>query len=271
MRDRCGHPGRVGDRAALRGLLAAGALLTRIPIARDLRVGERDLAAAVPWFPVIGAFVGAVVGSVYAAALLAFPPLVAATVAVGSGILLTGAFHEDGLGDTADAVAGGSTPQERLRILRDPRLGTYGVCAVGLSILIRVSAVASLGPWDAAAALFAANALGRAAAVGLLGTLAAAGGEGLGASYAAAVKPRQIALGITLGALLGAIALGILGLPAALGAALVATTVGVLAKRRIGGLTGDILGAAEQAAEVLVLLVASAAATNGWAPVAWWR
>lgn len=251
--------------------MAAGALLTRVPISRNLPVSARDLAGAVPWFPVVGALIGVVVGSVYAAALLAFPAFIAATLAVGSGILLTGAFHEDGLGDTADAIAGGSTPQERLRILRDPRLGTFGVCAVGLSILLRVSAVASLGPWDAAAALLAANALGRAATVGLLGILPAAGGQGLGASYAAALKSRQITLGLALGALLGAIALGVLGLPAALLAAIAAMAIGILARRRIGGLTGDILGAAEQAAEVLVLLMASAVATNGWASVAWWR
>lgn len=242
-----------------------------MPIAGRVSASPADLAAAVPWFPVVGVLVGAVAGSVYAAALLAFPPMVAATVAVGSGILLTGALHEDGLGDTADAMAGGSTPEERLRILRDPRLGTYGVCAVGLSILIRVSVVSSLGPWDAAAALVAANALGRAAAVGLLGTLSAAAGEGLGASYAAAVRPRQIAVGITVGAVLGAIALGFLALPAALGATIAGAVLWVLAKRKLGGLTGDILGAAEQAAEIVVLVMAVAVATNGWASVAWWR
>jgi adenosylcobinamide-GDP ribazoletransferase len=255
----------------MRSLLAAGALLTRVPIASHPSTAAADLAAAVPWFPVVGALVGAVVGSAYAAALLIFPPLVAATLAVGSGILLTGAFHEDGLGDTADGLAGGSTPEERIRILRDPSLGTYGVCAVGLSILVRVSAVSSLGPWEAAAALVAANALGRAAAVGLLGALPVAGGGGLGASYAGAVKPRHIALGIAAGAVLGAVALGFLALPAALGVTLVGMLLRVLAKRRIGGLTGDILGAVEQAAEVVVLVTAVAAATNGWAPVAWWR
>lgn len=254
----------------MRGLLVGISLLTRLPVgARSTQ--PSSLSSAVPWFSVVGALVGAVVAGVYAAALLALPPLVSATLAVGSGIFLTGAFHEDGLGDTADAIAGGSMPEERLRILRDPRLGTYGVCAVGLSILIRVSAVASLGPWDAAAALLAANALGRTAALGLLGTLPPAAREGLGASYAAAVRPRQVAVGITLGVSLGALALGILGLPAALGATIAAAITGLLAKRKIGGLTGDVLGAAEQAAEVVVLLVAVAAATNGWAPVAWWR
>jgi len=261
----------VGGRAALRGLLAAGALLTRVPIAGLTSTASADLAAAVAWFPVVGALVGVVVGSAYAAALLIFPPLVAATLAVGSGILLTGAFHEDGLGDTADGLVGGSTPEERIRILRDPRLGTYGVCAVGVCILIRVSAVSSLGPWEAAAALVAAHALGRAAAVGLLGTLPAVGGEGLGASYAVAAKPRQIALGIAMGAVIGVIALGFLALPAALGVAVVGMLLRVLVRRRIGGLTGDILGAVEQAAEVVVLVTAVAAATNGWAPVAWWR
>lgn len=246
-------------------------MLTRVPVARDLPGRPGDLAAAIPWFPVIGALIGAAVGGVYAVGLVVFPPAVAATVAVGSGILLTGAFHEDGLGDTADALAGGSTPGERLRILRDPRLGTYGVCAVALSILLRVSAVAALGPWDAAAALVAANAIGRAVAVGLLGVLPAAAGEGLGASYAEASKPRAAAIGVILGVLLGAVALGFPGVAAAAAAAAAGLTIGVLAKRRIGGVTGDILGAAEQAAEALVLLAAVAVTTGGWAPAPWWR
>ena len=255
----------------MRGLPAAISLLTRLPLRIRTQQPASALASAVPWLPLVGAAVGLVVAGAYSLGLMAFPRLVAAALAVAVGIALTGALHEDGLGDTADAIAGGSTPEERLRILRDPRLGTYGVCAVGISILIRVVAVASLGPWDAAAALVAANALGRAAAVGLLGALSPAAGDGLGASYAEAVKPGQVAVGIAAGGALGSAALGILGLPAALGAAIAATVTGVLAKRKIGGLTGDILGAAEQAAEIVILLLAASAATEGWASVAWWR
>lgn len=253
----------------MRGLLAAFSLLTRLPIGINTQQPS-SLASAVPWLPVVGAAIGLVVAGAYALGLLVFPPLVSAGLALVAGILLTGALHEDGLGDTADALAGASTPEERLRILRDPRLGTYGVCAVVMSILIRVSAVAALDRWDAAAALVAGNALGRAAAVGVLGTLPAAS-DGLGASYAAAVKPRHVAIGIGLGVLIGAAALGILGLLAVLAAAIAAVATRRLARRTIGGMTGDVLGAAEQAAEVSILLLAAAAATNGWVSVAWWR
>jgi adenosylcobinamide-GDP ribazoletransferase len=252
------------------GFGAALGFLTRIPV-RAAGHDEARVTRAVPWFPVVGALVGVLVGAVYAAAGSWLPSLAAATLAVGSGLLVTGAFHEDGLGDTADALAGGWTREERLRIMRDPRLGTFGVSAVAVSLLLRASTIASLGPWDAAAALVAAHALARAASVGLMRIVPNATGEGLGATYTRAVLPRQVALAATAGVVIAASILGVLAVPLALAAATGALVVGFLAKRKIGGLTGDILGAAEQAAEVLVLLLAAAAALSGWGPLAWWR
>src|SRR4030095_13904282 len=101
---------------------------------------------SVPWFPVVGAGVGLVVAGVYGGGRLALPPLPAAALGLVAGICVTGAFHEDGLGDTADAFVGGWDRESTTRILKDPRLGTFGVLAVAASLLLRVAAVAALAP-----------------------------------------------------------------------------------------------------------------------------
>ena len=125
------------------GFLAAVQFLTRIPV-RTARAA--DLAAAVLWFPIVGALVGAAVGGTAAGLGELVPAAVAATVAVLLGVLITGAFHEDGLADTADAFAGGWTVERRLEILRDPRHGSYGVAALCGSIVLRVVAVGVARP-----------------------------------------------------------------------------------------------------------------------------
>ena len=232
--------------------------------------GPPDVARSVPWFPVVGGLLGVVGAGTYAAARLILPSLVAATLAVGVVVALTGALHEDGLADTADAF-GGWSREEALRILKDPAHGTYGVVALALSLLLRVGALATLDRWSALAVLPAAYALSRAAAMGLLGTLEPAIEQGLGASYGSIVTGRRVAAAISVGLLLALTSLGLWALPASLLAALGAWIVGRLAIRKIGGITGDVLGAAQQVAEVLVLLLGAAAMTNGWPSLAWWR
>jgi adenosylcobinamide-GDP ribazoletransferase len=247
------------------GLRGAVSFLTRVPVGKG--VGEAgEPGRFVPWFAVVGAGVGVVVGAVYAGAAALLPPLPAATVAVVAGVCLTGAFHEDGLGDTADAFAGGADREHTLAILKDPRLGTFGVLAVAASLLLRVGTVASLGPAAAMAALPAAHALSRAAAVVVMTLVPAAGPGGLGAASAAALSRRRALLGAAAGL---AVAVALLGLVAVWGAAAAAVAAFFLARlatRRIDGVTGDVLGAVQQAAEILVLLAAAAA--GSWhAPV----
>ena len=147
------------------------------------------MAAAVTWFPVVGALIGAAVGGLAAGLGELVPATVAAAVAVLFGVLLTGAFHEDGLADTADAIAGGWSRQRRFEILRDPRHGSYGVAALSGSIVVRIVAVGSLGPAAAFAGLVSAHTLGRGAAVAAMGWAPVARPDGLGADYAATVYP----------------------------------------------------------------------------------
>jgi adenosylcobinamide-GDP ribazoletransferase len=245
-------------RGALGDLLGAVSFLTRVPTGTG-PVRDAALARFVPWFPLVGALVGAAVGGLYAGASLLLPPLVAAAVAVTAGIAITGAFHEDGLGDTADAFLGGRGREDTVRILKDPRLGTFGVVAVAASLLLRVAAVAALPPSAALAALPAAHALSRAAAVGVMAAVPPAAEQGLGAAYVRALGGRQALLGVASGVVIAAALLRAWALPAAALALVAAAALGRLARGRIGGVTGDVLGAVQQAGEILTLLVAVAA------------
>ncbi|MGH9271423.1 MAG: adenosylcobinamide-GDP ribazoletransferase, partial [Ilumatobacteraceae bacterium] len=167
----------------LEGLLAATQFLTRVPV--RLRRAP-DLAAAVVWFPVVGGLIGALAGGIAAVLGRGTTPAVGAAVGVLVGVLVTGAFHEDGLADLADAVAGGTTPERRLEILKDPRHGTYGVAALCGSIVLRVVIVGSLPATVALAGLISAHALARGAAVVTMAVGPLARPDGLGAGYAAA-------------------------------------------------------------------------------------
>lgn len=250
----------------MRGLRAAASFLTRVRVD-----GPFDPARSIPWFPVVGGLLGLALAGAYAALLVVLPPLVAATVAIGTGVMLTGAFHEDGLGDSADALGSGGSREEALRILKDPAHGTFGVLGIVLSLLLRVGALATLDGWTAVAILPAAHALSRGASIGLLGTARPAVGAGLGASYAAVVTRGRWVGTAAVGLLMGLMSLGAWAVPAAVLAGIGAWAVGRLAVRKLGGVTGDVLGAAQQAAEVLVLLLGAAAVANGWPSPAWWR
>jgi len=241
-----------------RNFLAAAQFLTRVPI--RLRSAP-DLAAAVPWFPVVGALIGAVVGLVAAGLMEVVPASVAAAVAIIVGLLITGAFHEDGLADTADAL-GGMTPERRREILKDSRHGSYGVAAMCTTIVLRIICVASLGPAAAFAGLVAAHTLGRGAAVAAMVTGRPAPHEGLGADYTRVLSSRSAAVGVLAALAIGALVSGWWVGPLAFAVALGAAAVIRLAHRAFGGISGDLLGAVEQVGECLVLIVVSGLALH---------
>lgn len=248
----------------LSNLAAAVSFLTRIPV--RLRE-EPSMTAAVPWFPVVGAGVGMIVGAIAAGMAELVPMPVAAAVAVLVGVLVTGAFHEDGLADVADAFAGGWTVEQRLRILKDPLHGSYGVAALCGTIVLRIVALASLGPAAAFAGAVAAHTLGRGAAVGLMGTVRVATADGLGADYARSLPRRSAVIGVAASVAITAVAAGWWVAVLVAVAAASAAVVGWLAIRKIGGVTGDVLGAAEQVAECAVLVAVTALAARH--PL-WW-
>jgi adenosylcobinamide-GDP ribazoletransferase len=235
------------------GLLAALQFLTRVPI--RLR-REPSLERTVAWFPAAGALIGAAVGGVAAGLWFVVPPLVAAACAMVVGLLITGAFHEDGLGDVADAFGGGWTVERRLEILKDSRHGTYGVAAMCASIVVRIVALGSIaGPLRMFVAAVAAHTMGRVAAVGMAGTMRLATHSGLGADYGRSTTPGRAIAGVLSGLAITGLCIGWWVGPLAGATVVAAQGTGLLARRKIGGISGDVLGAAEQVAECLCLVV----------------
>lgn len=252
----------------MRGLRAAATLLTRVKVGGSVS-WPADVAKGAPWFSVVGGAVGCVVAGAYGVAGAVVPAPVAAAVAVAIGVWVTGAFHEDGLADTADALGHRRAREETLRILKDPRLGTYGVTAIVLTMVLRVTALSSLDGGQALAIVTAAHALSRAGTlVLLLGPVVE--GDGLAGSSAAVVGGRHVVPAIATASAIGLVTLGSVLVPAAAGVAIVCLLVGRAAWRRIGGVTGDLLGAAQQLGELAVLLIGVAVAEHGWLNVPWW-
>jgi adenosylcobinamide-GDP ribazoletransferase len=231
------------------------AFLTRLPVRERRAWRDVDLAASVPLFPVVGALIGLVGAIGYALAVwLGLPPWPAAALALAITIWLTGALHEDGLADVADGFGGGRTREDKLRIMRDPRIGSYGAIALVLALLARAGALAALAaPWAVGAALVAAAAVSRAALPAVMATLRNARPDGLAAG-AGRPHPLRAAAAVLVAALIAIVLLGPAGPAALLAGAAGALGVALLARRQIGGYTGDVLGAVQQLAEIGVLL-----------------
>ncbi|MEX0953923.1 MAG: adenosylcobinamide-GDP ribazoletransferase [Rhizobiaceae bacterium] len=244
-----GNP--LGDVAACVGFY------TRLP-AGLLSQPSADFAPAQWAAPVAGLLVGLIGGgALLIASWIGLPPLVTALIAVAATMLVTGALHEDGLADTADGLGGGATRERKLEIMRDSRIGTYGVAALLFSVLLRVATLAALTPAEGFVALIAAHAAGRALMPYLLATSPSARGDGLSANIGTvSQRTALMALAIGAGALLLLGFLPALAAAAMLGLWLLA--VRAVAHRQIGGHTGDICGALEQGGEILVLLAATA-------------
>lgn len=238
---------------------------SRLPVGRARVDAPPDLTRLAPALPIAGALIGATAAaSLIIARICHLPPLVCALIAVATLILVTGALHEDGLADVADGLAG-ATRDAKLAIMRDSRVGTYGALALLLSVLLRAAAIAALVERSlvlSALALIFAGTLSRVAGLIPMATLAPARADGLGAAAAAPSREAltragayAAALGVApwlAGAGLGQLVLAII---AAFGAA---ALIAALARKQIGGYTGDVLGAAQQVAEIAILLSLSA-------------
>jgi adenosylcobinamide-GDP ribazoletransferase len=238
--------------------------LTRLPIRWPTAApGEPDgmaaLARALRCAPLVGVLVGAAGAAVLAlAGALGLPPLAAAGLALAATFAITGGLHEDGLADVADGFGGGQDAARKLAIMRDSYVGSYGVAAIVLSLLLRAAALTSLAAVPGGAlALIGAHALARAAMLPVMRGLPPARADGLGHG---AGRPTRGAVGtaLGLGAGVGLLALGpVAGLVALLVGALLTGLVARLAVRQVRGYTGDILGAVEQTVETAVLLTAA--------------
>ena len=124
-------------------LLLAVQFLTRLPVPASAGFTPERLTAATRYYPLVGALIGGLVAVVYGVALLAWPPLVAVILSIAASLLLTGAFHEDGLADMFDGVGGGLTRERALEIMKDSRIGTYGAAALILALALKAATLAA--------------------------------------------------------------------------------------------------------------------------------
>jgi adenosylcobinamide-GDP ribazoletransferase len=233
-------------------LPAALGLLTRLPVVVD---GPRamDRGAASAWtYPLVGVVLGVILAAATAVMLaVGIPSGIVAGLVLAGSVVMTGAMHEDGLADSADGLWGGWNKARRLEIMKDSYIGVYGVCAIALSLLIRWLAlvvIVSLGAYWVA--FISAGAVSRAAMVVVMAALPNARDGGLSRNVGRPTTATMwLALAISLGFTL------LCGYPWIIAVAMAATLACTLiARAKIGGQTGDILGATQQVVEMAVLI-----------------
>lgn len=244
----------------LRLFFIALQFFTRVPIPHWVGFESDWLHHASRYFTAIGIVVAAATGAVYAVAAWLLPQTVAVLVSTIAGIYLTGAFHEDGFADMCDGFGGGMTAARVLEIMKDSRIGAYGAIGIGLLLALKCALLSHLPVQAVIAALFVAHPLSRLASAALIWRLAYAKAEGKAKPLGEHMSAGEFLIALTIAAVPVAVAgtAGWLPWSAMLGGALLALAATIyLARmfvRRIGGFTGDCLGAVQQVAEVMFYL-----------------
>ncbi|HPU52006.1 MAG TPA: adenosylcobinamide-GDP ribazoletransferase [Burkholderiaceae bacterium] len=259
----------------IRLLLVAVQFYSRLPVtgrlAQWLGHDPAQLAPATRYFPVVGLIVASLTAIVYAGCGLVLPHSVALMIAMAAGLMLTGAFHEDGLADYCDAMGGHHDKARLLEIMRDSRIGTYGAAALVMMLIGRFQTLAAIDPSWIGILLVTSASLSRGCAVAVMATLPYAhegAAEGIAKPIARDLSRQDalVAIGLALApAVLAAIWTGELPVFAAAGAAAFAMTAWMRRRigRRLGGYTGDCLGAVQQLAELAFLIGALAILAMG--------
>lgn len=231
---------------------------TRLPLPEILTSKISDdakLSDNICFFPIIGLFIGILIASVWFVAISFFPPIVAAGIAISSGILLTGALHEDGLADTADGLGATSDRAKALEIMRDSRIGTYGVLALLTSVALRWTTLSSFDNVSGALALIMVHMVSRSAIPIALRFSNYARSDGLGTMANTPISNTDFTIAMVAVLLLAMVLCGWSGLAAASLALLICAAFCRFTASRIGGYTGDTLGATQQFAEVASLII----------------
>ena len=240
------------------GLAAAVRYLTIVPFPGSAAsAGLENLGRGAVWFPVVGLALGAALALLDQLTSRLFPPLLDALVLVTAWKLASGGLHLDGLADCLDGVVG-RDPQHRLEIMRDSRIGAFGAIGLILLLMLEIAALVELPQTVRAPTLLVAPAVARALPP-LLGRLfGPARPDGHGAAFHAGLGRLAAPVALAIAVIVAAVALGVLGMIALGIACLVTIALGQFMTRRLGGVTGDVFGAAIETGEVAVLLVVSA-------------
>ncbi|MCB1754464.1 MAG: adenosylcobinamide-GDP ribazoletransferase [Gammaproteobacteria bacterium] len=235
----------------------AQTFLTRLPCPAGVDHSGEALGRSTAWFPLVGTLVGLAAAAAMAVSLHFFEPLLSATLCVMATVLLTGAFHEDGLADSADGIGGGFSLERKLEIMRDSRIGTYGTVALLLGVLLRIFALAEIPAPLVFSALILAHSLARFSSLPLIYFNTYIREQGTGKPFAAQVTPARLGAATIYCGLLWLL------LPGTLWPALIIAFLATLGaqwyfRRKLGGITGDTLGATNQLVEASVYLALAA-------------
>lgn len=234
---------------------------TRVPVPKWVGFEPRYLQAAARWFPLIGVLVGGVSAIVYLVCMQWFAPSVAVLLSMAATLVLTGAFHEDGLADCCDAFGGAYAREDVLRIMHDSRIGAFGAIGLVIALALKWQALTAFGTssiWRVAGLMIGAHAASRAMAITYVLTLEYVRGEG---------KAKPVVRGLGAGSLAWILLTGLpwifwpdwrLGALTLVILLVLRTAIGRWFVRRIGGYTGDCLGFAQQIFEIAIYLVALA-------------
>lgn len=244
----------------IRLLLTAVQYFTRVPVPQWVGHSTAQLNGATRYFPAVGLAVGGIAAASLWALSMVFPVMLAAVMSTAIGICITGAFHEDGLADTIDGLGGGYTRERALEIMKDSRVGTFGVLALILVLGMKVFALAALPTELAVAASIAGHALSRWCAVLLVWRLPYVRLDD--STRAKPVVERIRLADVAIAGVFGIVPLILCGVHALAGivaAMLTVLQLGRWYQRRLGGYTGDTLGATQQFAEVAFYLAVLAA------------
>jgi adenosylcobinamide-GDP ribazoletransferase len=237
--------------------------LTRLPTP-TVEVRDGDLRRASAVFPLVGLLV-ATVGVAVRGGLEPWLGVTSSTVAaVLAMVAVTGAFHEDGLADATDGLWGGWTPERRIQIMRDSRIGTYGTVAVVGTLLLRTSLLASVDLVTFVRAVAVGHVVGRGGILAMIRLLPAASDQGHGAEVSDPVGPVGLVVAGATVLATTVLALGwIRGLWPLLAGAAVLLALRRLFRRRVGGVTGDLLGATQQVVQIAATATVVALALSG--------
>jgi adenosylcobinamide-GDP ribazoletransferase len=251
-------------KAALNHFLTAIMLLTRVPVGRWCAHSQEAVAASVAFFPAVGALVGILAAAVLAAGSSSFPLKLTALLSMLATVLFTGGIHEDGLADSADGLLGGSTPARRLEIMKDSRVGSFGTMALWFALSAKWLLLCELlegGVLRACRATFLAHLLGRAAAVGMLHLQPHVGTDPSRARPFCEPLPSPKLLAALLPPAAACLLLfPLYGIPMVATVTLLVFGGAHFFEKRIGGITGDCLGATIQLTELTVLAMATSRA-----------
>lgn len=228
--------------------------LTRLPVP-EVEFSEAAAKRSVGWYPGVGLVVGAVTAGVFCLAALVVPQIMAALIAVAAGLVLTGALHEDGLADLCDGLGGGrGDPARALEIMRDSRIGAYGAIGLGMALALRVMALALMPVWVVPGALIIGAAVSRASMVRAMSDVNYVRAQGAGSALAGAMAKPVLHRALITAAVVAVLGWPIFGFWAGMSGVLglAAAHLGLrrIYEPRLGGYTGDCLGAVQIVSEV---------------------